>query len=45
MDWEDFGVMLKGLLHFTRTYDNVEFYYDVLQDDSGLLGTGALSKW
>lgn len=45
MDWEDFAVAIKGLLHFANTYDTVEFYYDIVEEGIGLLGTGAFSRW
>ena len=42
MDWYDWKIALLGLLHFIRTYDTVEMYYDILDEDMDLLGTGAL---
>ena len=45
MDWADWAVAVKGLLYFVRTYDSIEFYYDVIQEGVGLLGTGAMSEW
>ncbi|KAL6716213.1 hypothetical protein ACLMJK_005779 [Lecanora helva] len=45
MDWWQFGVMLKGLLHFASTYDNVELFFDVYSSDGKVLGTGALSNF
>lgn len=45
MDWEDFGIMIRGLLHFANSYESVEYYYEVIAEGDGVIGTGALSSW
>ncbi|KAG6989924.1 hypothetical protein G7Y79_00061g093110 [Physcia stellaris] len=45
MDWEDLGIMIRGLLHFANSYESVEYYYEVIAEGDGVLGTGALSSW
>ena len=45
MDWEDFGIMLRVLLHFANSYESVEYYYEVIAEGDGVIGTGALSRW
>ena len=45
MDWEDLGIMIRGLLHLANSYESVEYYYEVIAEGDGVLGTGALSSW
>lgn len=45
MEWYDWGVAIKELFKFTQKYDNFEMFFDILGEESRLIGTGALSEW